>query len=63
MIWTLLPFGLVVILVAAILLLSRALVDRPAGSSEEELHQGQDPLADCLAGGEGVAQMDKHEAH
>lgn len=61
MIWTLLPFGLVVVFVAAIFLASSALADRPVCSSEEKL-PGEDPIAHCLAEGERFAKVDKHDA-
>ena len=60
MVWTLLPFGLVVVLVAAMLLSANALAARPACSSGKKL-PGEDAGADGLAGGEGFSQADQPE--
>jgi hypothetical protein len=60
MIWTLLPFGLVVVLVAAILLAAGVPAAKPACSFKEK-QQGEDARANCLAACERFASVDKRE--
>lgn len=62
MIWTLLPFGLAVIFLAAILLAaSSALADKLVCVSNEKL-RGEETVTDCLARGEKFAIVDKKGA-
>jgi hypothetical protein len=61
MIWTLLPFGLVAVLVAAIFLAASALAAEP-GRSLEEKPRGEDTRANFLAGSKRFPPGDKHDA-